>query len=163
MRVLVSVASRHGATLDIGEAVAESLEMDGIDVVHVGPDDWPPLESFDAFVVGSAVYGGRWLKAGRELVERLAGSDRPVWLFSSGPVGDPPKPDQEPVDIAELAGQVNTRDHRVFAGALDRSKLGIGERLIVGAVKAPDGDFRDFSAIKDWAQGIALELGEAKV
>lgn len=26
----------------------------------------------------------------------------PVWLFSSGPVGDPPKPEEEPVDVSEI-------------------------------------------------------------
>jgi hypothetical protein len=39
-------------------------------------------------------------------------------------------------------------------GALDREKLSFSERMIVKAVKAPDGDFRD-GMINDWADEIA--------
>ena len=49
-------------------------------------------------------------------------------------------------------------DHRNFAGSLDKGELGLGERLIVRAVNAPYGDFRDWKAIKGWAQAIATEL-----
>lgn len=49
-------------------------------------------------------------------------------------------------------------DHRVFFGALDKAKLGFGERMIVKAVKAPDGDFRDWDAIKGWADEIDRAL-----
>jgi menaquinone-dependent protoporphyrinogen oxidase len=37
-------------------------------------------------------------------VDRLGGTlaERPVWLFSSGPVGDPPKPQEDPVGVREI-------------------------------------------------------------
>jgi menaquinone-dependent protoporphyrinogen oxidase len=47
----------------------------------------------------------------------------------------------------------------MFFGALDRSKLGFGERMMVKAVKAPEGDFRDWAGIRSWADDIARELG----
>ncbi len=46
----------------------------------------------------------------------------------------------------------------MFFGALDREKLSFSERMIVKAVKAPDGDFRDWDAINGWADEIADEL-----
>jgi menaquinone-dependent protoporphyrinogen oxidase len=58
-----------------------------------------------------------------------------------------------------MEGIVGPIDHRMFFGALDRSALGFGERMIVKAVKAPEGDFRDWDAIRDWASGIAREIG----
>jgi menaquinone-dependent protoporphyrinogen oxidase len=48
----------------------------------------------------------------------------------------------------------------MFFGALDRSKLAFGERMMVKAVKAPEGDFRDWNAISTWADEIARELAE---
>ena len=39
----------------------------------------------------------------------------------------------------------------------------MGERLIVAAVRAPDGDFRDWEALSAWAQEIARELQTAVV
>jgi menaquinone-dependent protoporphyrinogen oxidase len=41
---------------------------------------------------------------------------------------------------------------------LDRSGLNIVERSIVGVVKAPDGDYRDWDAIRAWAAAIAAAL-----
>jgi menaquinone-dependent protoporphyrinogen oxidase len=50
------------------------------------------------------------------------------------------------------------RDHLLFAGRIDRKKLNFGERAIVGALKAPEGDFRDWDEIRDRALAIAKEL-----
>ena len=85
-------------------------------------------------------------------------ADRPVWLFSSGPVGDPPKPDEDPVDVAELLTATRAREHRVFAGRLVRRRLRFPERAVVSALRVPDGDFRDWSEISRWAAGIADAL-----
>jgi menaquinone-dependent protoporphyrinogen oxidase len=100
-------------------------------------------------VLGSAVYAGHWLKPARELVGRLGTvvADRPVWLFSSGPVGDPPKPEEDPVDVAEILTATRARDHRVFAGRLVRRQLSFPERAIVSALCVPEGDFRDWPEI----------------
>jgi menaquinone-dependent protoporphyrinogen oxidase len=46
----------------------------------------------------------------------------------------------------------------VFAGKLARKQLGFGEKAIVLAFRAPDGDFRDWTQIKAWASGIADAL-----
>jgi len=57
------------------------------------PKQIQAVDGFDAVVLGSAVYAGHWLKPARELVDRSrdALAARPVWLFSSGPIGDPPQ------------------------------------------------------------------------
>ncbi len=81
----------------------------------------------------------------------------PVWLFSSGPLSDPPVPDSAPAEAGEAA-QLIGADHRVFAGALDRSQLSFPERAIARAVHAPEGDYRDWDAIPDWAASIAAAL-----
>ena len=50
------------------------------------------------------------------------------------------------------------RGYVIFTGALDRSRLTLLDRMITRAVKAPDGDFRDWDAIQDFAQGVADAL-----
>jgi menaquinone-dependent protoporphyrinogen oxidase len=81
-----------------------------------------------------------------------------VWLFSSGPVGDPPKPEEDPVDVAELVAASGAREHRVFAGTLVRRQLSFPERAIVSALRVPEGDFRDWAEITRWAAEIAGAL-----
>jgi hypothetical protein len=104
MRVLVTAATKYGATAEIAAAIAEVLDEHGLEATMLPPDQVEEVDGYDAVVLGSAVYAGHWLKPARELVERHAGAlaSRPVWLFSSGPVGDPPKPEEDPVDVADL-------------------------------------------------------------
>lgn len=169
MKVLVSVASKHGATAEIaeelGKALGEMLRERGIgngdEVVDVLPaEEVSSVDDYDAVVLGSAVYAGHWLKPARELAERHADAlaERPAWLFSSGPIGDPPKPEEDPVDAAGILETTGAREHRVFARKLDKRALGFGERAVVLALRAPEGDFRDREAIRDWAREIAAEL-----
>jgi len=90
MHVLVTYASKHGSTREIAERIAAHLEQHGVTVDLRPTNQVNGLDGFDAVVIGSAVYIGRWMKEATELVERLrpalAGSR--VWLFSSGPLGD---------------------------------------------------------------------------
>jgi menaquinone-dependent protoporphyrinogen oxidase len=156
-RVLVAAASKHGATAQIAERIGETLRDRGCDVTVADAGQVDTVDSYDAVVLGSAVYAGHWLDAAKTLADRIAGRrPRPaVWLFSSGPVGDPPKPDEDPVDVAAIARATAPREHRVFAGRIDKSTLGFAERAIMIAVRAAEGDFRDFDAIAAWADEIA--------
>jgi menaquinone-dependent protoporphyrinogen oxidase len=165
MKVLVCAASKHGATVGIADAIASELRSQGFGVILSAPHDVESIDDCDAFVLGSAVYAGHWMKPALELVRRFANgfSGKPVWLFSSGPIGDPPKPSEEPVDVAEVTTLTDAREHRLFAGKLDKASLSFPERAIVGALRAPYGDFRDWGEIKNWANEIALSLSEGAV
>jgi menaquinone-dependent protoporphyrinogen oxidase len=161
MRVLVSAGTKHGATAEIAEVIGDELRNGGHDVSVVEPAAVTNLAAYDAYVLGSAVYAGRWLGEAVDLVEANAAelSSKPVWLFSSGPIGAPPKPEEDPVDAEPLLSATGAREHRVFAGKIDRSQLGLGEKAIVIALRAPEGDFRDWNAIRAWAAGIGRALG----
>ena len=161
MRVLVAYASRHGATAEIAEAIGQALRDVGLEVEVIEASAVADVSRYEAVVLGSAVYVGRWLETARSLVDESgdALADRPVWLFSSGPIGDPPKPEAEQaVQIDDVSERTGARDHRLFAGKLDRSALGFGERAVVLAFRAPEGDFRDWDEIAAWAGEIARAL-----
>ncbi len=160
MKVLVTAASKHGASLEIAERIRSELEEGGIEAVVADPGDIDSLDGIGAVVLGSAVYAGHWLSPAKDFVDRFdaALTAMPVWIFSSGPIGDPPKPDEDPVDVAEIQRRTAAVEHRLFAGKLDKSKLGFAERAIVAALRAPVGDFRDWDEITAWAGGIASAL-----
>jgi menaquinone-dependent protoporphyrinogen oxidase len=168
-RVLVAVASRHGATREIAQAIAARLEQGdagraaGVTAVLCPVDQRPDPARYDAVVLGSAVYVGRWLEPARDYATAFAAAlrARPVWLFSSGPIGEPPFPPDEPHDAGPIRQVTGARDHRVFPGRLDRQLLGFGERAMVTAMRAPLGDFRDWDAVRAWADAIAEELATA--
>ncbi len=161
MKVLVAAASKHGATAEIAEAIGRTLERSGLDVAVLAAAEVTTLQPYDVAVIGSGVYAGHWLKAARALVDdhEAALAQMPVWLFSSGPLGDPLKPqDDEAVNVDGILQMTDAVDHQVFAGAIDREKLSFAERAIIRAVRAEDGDFRDWVAIEAWAEEIAAAL-----
>lgn len=161
MTVLVAYASKHGSTEGIARAIADRLQDLGEEAEARSVDDVADLGDARAVVLGSAIYAGSWMKEAvefaRQHAEELA--TRSVWLFSSGPLGtDVEDEEEQPRQMAELKGTIGPVNHRVFFGTLDRSKLGFADRMMVKAVKAPDGDFRDWDAIREWTDGIAKNL-----
>ena len=164
MRVLIACASKHGSTEGIAEAIAERLHQLGNDAAAIRVSEVSSLNGVEAVVLGSAIYAGSWMKEATEFAHANAGalSDMPVWLFSSGPLGTEVHDDEEqPRQLAELTERLRPKAHRTFFGALDHSKLGFAERMMVKAVKAPEGDFRDWGAISGWADEIARELSDS--
>jgi menaquinone-dependent protoporphyrinogen oxidase len=160
MKVLVAVASRHGSTREIGDAIAEVLADSGFEVEVADPDDVDTVEPYGAVILGSSVYVGRWAASARAMVDRCACClvSRPVWLFSSGPVGTPPAPESEPEEVARIMTRLRARGHRTFPGRLDTGGLGLAERAAVALLQAEQGDFREWADIADWAAAIAAEL-----
>lgn len=161
MKVLVAVATKHGSTLEIGQVIEAALRSGGLDAELKRIEDVSSLGPYDAVVFGSGVYAGHWLRSAREFAEIHEGELRrlPVWLFSSGPVGDPPTPHENPAEVAAVGRRIEPRGHRLFAGKIEGGELGLTEKALVALVRAPDGDFRPWAEITTWAEHIAEELG----
>jgi menaquinone-dependent protoporphyrinogen oxidase len=161
VRVLVTYASKHGSTTEVGQRIAAAILKTGVDADALPVRDVGDVARYDAVVMGSSVYFGRWMREAVAFVERnrtrLAG--RPIWLFSVGPLGDQPRTD--PADVAGLAASLDAVEHHLFTGALDLHRLSFPERVIVKGVKAPTGDFRDWSEIDSWAASIARVLEQS--
>jgi menaquinone-dependent protoporphyrinogen oxidase len=177
MKVLVAYASRHGATEGIAERIGGELARRGVEATVRAVGDAGPIDGYDAFVVGSAAYMGRWLKDATRFLQmnRDVLEARPLWLFSSGPIGDEKVDKQgrdvlltsEPVEFRELAPAFRPRGTKVFFGAFDpdAEPVGLAERLgrpfmQMAAVREamPAGDFRDWPEIESWADEIAAGL-----
>ena len=172
MSILVAYGSKHGATQGIAERIAGKLREAGHEVDLRDAREAKDLERYDAFVVGSAIYMEHWRKPATGLVSRNSAllSARPVWLFSSGPLGteNTDKDGRDlrestvPKEIAALTEAVRPHEHRVFFGALVPARLAVWERLLrklpAGRKLLPDGDFRDWSEIEAWATEIASAL-----
>jgi menaquinone-dependent protoporphyrinogen oxidase len=178
MKILVAYASRHGATKGIAEHISQTLERAGLDVTLEPVENTGPVDKYDAVVVGSAAYMGGWLGEATDFVRRhrLDLARRPVWLFSSGPIGtetvDAKGRDQIvasiPKEFEEFARAIHPRDQRVFFGAYDpdAEPVGMAEGIMARFTRLapvvrnalPAGDFRDWPEIERWAESIAREL-----
>jgi menaquinone-dependent protoporphyrinogen oxidase len=171
MRVLVAYASLLGATKGIAEYVGEILERSRLEAIVEAADRVTGPLDHDAFVIGSAIHHGHWLRGATEFVRRNRAvlAEAPVWLFSSGPIGAIPfgsvQPD--PKEIDEIRRLIQPRDHRVLAGAFDRAAPDLGRMGLLERTVAkrwlPEGDYRDWDAIRTWTEAIARSLGRVPV
>jgi menaquinone-dependent protoporphyrinogen oxidase len=165
LNVLVSAASRHGSTEQIAEAIVTRLQARGLLARLVLPAEVTSLDGYDAVVIGSAVYVGHWLRPAMDLVARCADEfeGRPVWLFTSGPVGKPSgKLAQamltDPVELPRLRAATGARGHKIFAGKLNPKSLPFTQRMSLFLFSGLTGDFRDWADVRQWADGIADQL-----
>jgi menaquinone-dependent protoporphyrinogen oxidase len=163
-RILVAYASRNGATAEIAQWLADRLrggEQACEVTVAAVSDDLDPT-GYDAVVLGSALYEGRWLRPAARFARRhqhdLA-HDR-VWTFSSGPLDD----SAVTGDIAitrsadRASRRLRARDHVTFGGRLGPDSSGwLAHAMVEGG---HGGDFRDRAQIDAYADRIADELSE---
>ncbi|MEI2688639.1 MAG: flavodoxin domain-containing protein [Anaerolineae bacterium] len=168
-RVLVVYATKYGATAGIAEKIGQVLGEAGlaVDIQRAGQAGDPA--AYQAVVLGSAVYIGKWRKEAANYLKAHEGAlaQRPVWIFSSGPLGEGDAAEQAgdlgfPKALRPIAERINVRDNAIFFGAVDRAKLNPLERWMLNKVQSPIGDFRDWDAIAAWAAGIAAALQEGQ-
>lgn len=159
-QVLVCYASKMGSTAEIAEAVADQLRSRGLEVTCSACSSAPDPSGFDAVVIGSAVYATRWMKSARRYLrahrDELAA--RRAWLFESGVTGDPAeRRHQSPASVIRLAEEIGSPPVQVFGGNLDpkRAQSPIA-RWVANSDMA--GDYRDWTQIRAWADGIADQL-----
>ena len=159
MSVLVTYASKHGSTEEIAAFVGDRLRGAGFDVVHAEAGD-ATVDGVDAVVILSGVYAGRWLGSATHFIRHHSSAlrDLPVWLISSGPVGDDPPPVEELVQIGDLLDQVEPEAHWIVAGRIESELLGFAERALIRALKVEVGDYRDWDEIGAHADAIAKAL-----
>jgi menaquinone-dependent protoporphyrinogen oxidase len=164
-KVLVTYGSKYGATAEIAERVGQVLQQAGLSVDVLPADRAGDPASYQAVVLGSALYIGRWRKEAVKFLKanEAALSQRPVWLFSSGPTGEGTVEElmegwRFPPGLQAVVDRIKLRDQAVFHGAMDADKLSAIERWAIKNIKAPMGDFRDWEAITSWATTIADAL-----
>ncbi len=157
--ILVAYATRAGSTFEVAEQVAEVLRATGASVDVKPVPAVHELKGYDAVVIGSAIRMGQWLpeavafvQAQREplshiptayfLVSGLLRDDTPEMRAKVLAFLDPVRQILEPASIG------------LFAGTIDFSRMDGLDRNIAEAVSSSEGDWRNWEAIRSWAQGL---------
>lgn len=164
-KVLVTYATKYGATAEIAEHIGQTLQDTGLQVDVQPVKQVRNIQPYSAAIIGSAVYIGAWRKEAVKFLQlhELELAKIPVWLFSSGPTGegDPVQLLQGwrfPKGLQPIINRMQPRDIAVFHGSVDENKVNAIDKWMIKQVKSPVGDFRDWQAITAWAQGIAQVL-----
>lgn len=162
VKILVAYGSKRGGTQGLAQMLAQRLVARGAEVVVEPADAVADVAGFDAVLVGGSLYIGRWHRDSVRLVKRLSEQLRgvPVWLFSSGPLGEEAEehPDVPPVDkVAGLMERVGARGHVTFGGVLDEDASGFVASKMAETMA---GDWRDPESIDAWADEIMTALSD---
>lgn len=160
MRILVVWASRHGATKEVAETVAEELRDAGIDVTLKEASKVDSIDEYGGLVLGSAVYMTQWEASMRRLLSKFKKQmlTKELWAFSVGLSGVQTGVPKDPVRVGPVLLRIQPRSYKTFAGRLQPRELSLRERSIARLGGAVEGDFRNWDEIRGWAKEVAADI-----
>lgn len=158
-KILVAYATRAGSTAEVAAYVAQVLRATGATVDVQYTRMVHEVQGYDAVIIGSAIRMGQWLpeavefvKTYREtlsriptayfLVSGLLRNDTPEMRRTVLAFLDPVRALLEPVSIG------------LFAGKIDYCTMSGFDRSIAEAISSAEGDWRNWEAIRCWAQRL---------
>lgn len=162
--VLVAYATKYGSTLEVAEAIAQTLREDGLDVDFLAAKDVRSLDGYRAVILGAPLYLARWHKDARNFLtrHRKALVQLQVATFALGPWKNEEK---ELISAREELNKelmkfpwLRPAESTVFVGKFDPSKLGFPFNLIKPLREIPANDGRDWDLIRAWAREVASNL-----
>ena len=169
-KVLVAYASRCGSTGGVAEAIGEVLCENGTAADVRLVENVNDVASYSAIIVGSAIQKGKWLSEAMGFVEKNQAVLRrmPVAYFLTclalyEETEENRREARSFLDpLRDAAPQVQPVDIGLFAGVLDYSKMNLMYRMVMKSKMekkgVPEGDFRNWNAIRAWAQGLRSKL-----
>ena len=163
-RILVTYASRNGATAGVAEAIGKALTEGGAQVDVLPMQEVVDLAPYRAVVAGSAIQAAQWLPEAMQFMQahRAELTRKPfaaflVCMTLAMKKGDyrqqvaewlnPVRSLVQPVSVGLFAGTLDTRLIKSFG---DRMKF----RLSVMMGVWSEGDHRDWKAIHAWAESL---------
>ena len=123
-------------------------------------------EHYDAFVIGSPLYGGKWISiAGlfaALMAERM--KEKPVALFSMGalsikhPEAGLAEHKEFLKNLREAAPSLNVVADEIFTGYFERSNLPWYLKIVDRFAPTPQGDHRDWAKIQIWSRSLVTKF-----
>ncbi len=162
-KLLVTYSSKYGATQEIAVKIGEVIRQAGLQVDVTPVKGVRDLGGYQAVILGSAVYVGKWQKEAAEFMQKNEKSlaSLAVWLFSSGPTGEGDPGElvegwRLPAELQPVAERIRPRDITIFGGYINPDKVNFVEKMAIkNLVKKPFGDFRNWDGIEIWAKEVA--------
>ncbi len=169
-KILIGYASAHGSTSEVAEFIGKVFQEHDFDVTVRSVDDVAAVSAYDAYILGSAIHAGMWLRPMSVFFEKFEDqmAGKPVYFFMTCiRVLEPDGTQHALANYVhhETMEKLAVRDIGVFAGKLTWDEIDLQERwmlslrydgMVVPGVR--NDDFRDWGAIRAWAMNVCAEL-----
>jgi len=174
-KILVAYASQFGSTAEVAQAIGQVLAQNGNTVETKWIENIIGLNSYDAVIIGSAIQYDRWMPVATGFVRRHQNvlSKLPVAYFFTclTLAQQSEKAERQAKVYADklhtLLPQVMPVSIGRFAGAIDYRQLSFAFRLLFKGLSTitgvQEGDYRDWEAIRAWANSMHFELAGERV
>lgn len=167
--ILVAYASKAGSTAEVADFIGKSLADKGavVDVKQI--KSLRDISGYQAVVIGSAIRAGELLPEAVDFVKLHKEHLRkiPVAYFvvcTTLRKNTEERRKKVNAYLDPLCAEIAPVDKGLFAGKMDYSKLDFISRIIIKyMVKTPEGDFRDWDAIKKWTDRLFPKLIPARI
>ncbi len=164
-KILVTYASRAGSTAGVAEAIGRTLSEGGVQVDVFPMNEVKDLSPYRAVVAGSAIRGSKWLPEAMQFMQTHQSTlaQKPFAMFTVCITMAMANMENYRAGVsgwvAPVRALVRPLSEGLFAGMLDFSKLPINlDTLLLRATVAfsifPNGDHRDWDAIRAWARDL---------
>jgi menaquinone-dependent protoporphyrinogen oxidase len=126
------------------------------------------LEQYTAVVVGSAIRAGNLLPEAKSFIDKhqaeLAHKHFSFFVVCLT-MKDETEENCKTVSayLEPVRAKLKPAKEGFFAGRLSASRLGFVERMLMKAMKAPDGDYINGDAIDEWSRELGRELSDVSV
>jgi menaquinone-dependent protoporphyrinogen oxidase len=159
-RVLVTYASKYGSTGGVADAIGKELCAKGVNADVVLIKNVSNVGSYQGVVIGSAIYMGKWMSEAIDFVNKNQDILRQmpvVYFLVCMTLSQPTEEKRAQVlsymdPILKAVPKIKPVGIGTFAGALDYSNLSWLNKKILKSKGTPEGDFRDWNAIRSWAR-----------
>ncbi len=160
-KILVAYATKCGSTAEVAQVIGECLAHNGKSVEAKLIQEVQDVSDYAAFVIGSAIRMAQWLPEAKDFIQKhqIRLNSQPTAIFSVHILNQGDSPEAVKERQAYTAPQkeiLNPIAEAFFPGKIDQSQLNFVERGLFKLVKSPEGDFRDWDDILNWANAIAL-------
>jgi menaquinone-dependent protoporphyrinogen oxidase len=160
-KILVVYASEYGSTGSVAEAIGKELCSKGAKVDVLVARNVKNLSSYQGVVIGSAIYRGKWMPEATDFVKanyEILGQVPVAYFMVCMAVHQPGEENRRKAlsyldPVLQSIPQVRPVDIEPFAGVMNYSNLSWFNKKIIISKGVPEGDFRNWEAIRAWARG----------
>lgn len=160
-RVLIAYATKTGSTAEIATRIGKIIAEKGFSVDVKPVKEAKDISSYSTVLVGSGIRIGQMMGDALNFIKdnKTALKKKHFSVFFACMTLQeytPEKLEEVSVYLNPVRELVQPEYEGMFAGVIDPAKMTLVERMMMKVMKVPQGDFRNWPAIENWANEVEV-------